>query len=357
MASQTITTGFDWARACNDLPFAWGRPEHSGSIKLVPEDFEVEEVLGFAPDGKGEHLCLWLEKRQQTTHETQQALARAFSVPAAEVGFCGMKDKQAVTRQWFSLRTPFDPERETLPPLPDGIEIVQAQRNSRKLKIGSHRGNRFRIVVRELKGPHDALRQRLELLAEAGIPNYFGPQRFGNGCSSLLQAVAWMSAGARSKRGPSRTQRGILLSAARSFLFNRVLAERVRRGDWNRALQGELLALEGSASVFPAHKATPEELQARLAAMDIHPTGPLWGAGAARVTEECATLEADVTATCPVLADALAREGLQQDRRALRAGVERLHWEFSDGDLLLEFSLGKGSYATSVLRELVEVPL
>lgn len=335
--------------ACVQLPYAHGRPQASGRLKVAPEDFEVEEVLGFEPDGQGEHLFILVEKRGLATPEAQLELSRRLHLHPRDIAFSGMKDKQALTRQWFSLHMPKAEPDLAICETPQ-LHVLQAIRNSRKLRRGSHAANRFRLRLRDFEGLPAELGQRIEQIARNGVPNYFGPQRFGNGCSTLLQAVEWLEGRSLERK---RTRCSMLLSAARAFLFNRVLAARVEQGCWDSALDGELLALAGSNSVFAAERAGVAELASRLAEMDVHPSGPLWGKGALPSAGACAALEQAVVAPWSTLAEGLAAQGLQQERRALRLAVQSLQHQLDSGTLLLEFTLAKGCYATSVLRELI----
>lgn len=347
--------------ACFALPRAWGEAPGQGVLKTAPDDFVVDEVLGFEPDGEGEHLFVEVEKRGLGTLEAQRWLADRFRLPLRNVAFSGMKDRQALTRQWFSLQLGVKAAREQATLAVDtaalqgsGARVLRAAPNRRKLQRGSHRQNRFRLRIRDFAGDAEAVRERWQQLVEHGLPNYFGPQRFGHAGSTLLQA--WQ-AGSSGTVPAARNARSLQLSAARAFLFNRVLAARIEQGTWNRAEAGDLVQLAGSASVFAAERETAQVLAARLAAGDIHPTGPMWGAGESPVTGEVARLEAQIAATWPALAAMLEEAGLRQERRALRMLLTDCSLAFEGRDLLLAFALGRGSYATSVVRELLELPL
>jgi tRNA pseudouridine13 synthase len=343
-----------WIDACTHLHHAAGVPTVQGTIKSTPGDFLVEEVLGFTPDGNGEHLFLFIEKRELNTTDVQQILSRHFRKPLLQVSFSGMKDKQAVTRQWFSVQVGQNALAEIPDLASDRIRILEVAKNSRKLRRGSHRTNKFKICIRNLKGDQAGLEGKLRLLQQQGVPNYFGPQRFGYDCNTLLQVVAWFSGKVPGKRGNTR---GLWLSAARAFLFNQVLSERVASNTWNQAIEGDLMALAGTASVFAADRASADELQQRLEKFDIHPTGPLWGKGELASAGKVASLEQALAAHFQVLSAGLVREGLEQDRRPLRLQVHDLLYAHERDELALEFSLGKGSYATSVIRELIQTEL
>lgn len=347
------------AQPLGALAYAYGGPVLRAGFKLVPEDFRVEEVLGFAPDGNGEHLFVEIEKWGLTTFEAQALLAQHFRLPLRDTQFAGMKDKQGVTRQWFSLHMGKRAEPAGRFSHPQ-LSVLQQARNSRKLRRGSHKGNRFRIVLRAPEGDRDAMLERLQTIAANGVPNYFGEQRFGHDGANVARAQVWFSGGTT----PVRTERSLLLSAARSCLFNACLSVRVEQGSWNRCIDGDVVGLAGTASTFASARAEPDELQRRLASFDIHPTGPLWGRGEPPVTGAALALEQAVAAAMPALAAGLVAHGLEQERRPLRLQASGLQVSFEASTsgpgagasevLVLEFSLVRGSYATAVLRELLE---
>lgn len=330
------------------LHFAWGGPLLQAAFKQQPEDFRVAEELGFEPDGAGEHLFLHIEKTGLSTFEAQGMLARHFRIPAKDIAYAGMKDKQGVTRQWFSVHARKESTGDTDLQHPH-LRILRATRNSRKLRRGTHKGNRFRIVLRNPVGDRDACVARLQTLATGGVPNYFGGQRFGRREDNTDRALAWFSG----ELNPGRQERSLILSAARSYLFNAVLSERVRSNTWNSALEGDVIALAGTGSTFAAERATADELQNRLQALDIHATGPLWGRGQLASSGAAQELELRIIGAYQQLRAGLETHGLVQERRPLRLVVTELQSSFSADALTIEFSLGRGAYATSVLRELV----
>lgn len=334
-----------------DVPTAHGPPPASGRTRVEPEDFRVEEVLGFEPDGSGGHLLLLVEKRGANTGWVAGQLARLAGVHARDVGYSGQKDRHALTRQTFSL--PWNPAAAIEPSLAwsgGGFRVIAAGRHGRKLRPGSHRGNRFAIRVRGLAGDPEAVESRLRIIAAAGVPNYFGPQRFGRGMANLARAREWATGGAAPL---ARSQRSFVLSAARSAVFNRVLAERVRRGDWNRLLPGEAVALDGRRSYFRADD-IDDLLRERCARMDVHPTGPLWGSGTCPATGEARDVESGAVAAEADLCSLLESAGLEHERRSLRLPVRDLTWSRDGDDLALTFELGRGTFATAVLHELLQ---
>ncbi len=331
----------------SEFPFAHGGPPLRGRMRAAPEDFKVEEVLAFEADGAGEHAWLHVEKRAANTEWVAQQLARAAGVAPMAVGFSGLKDRHAVTRQTFSVHLPgrVDPDWHAIEI--EGVRILAASRHSRKLKRGVHRSNRFHIFLRQLDGDAEAAGQRIERVVRCGVPNYFGEQRYGRNGENLRSAHA-LFAGARM----GRSQRGFALSAARAHLFNLVLAERVEQRTWNQALDGEVWMLAGTHSIF-GPQPLDDDLHERLLRHDIDPTGPLWGCGELRSVDEVAAIEAAVAQSEMALADGLAANGLRQERRSLCLHAsEFTHEWLADGSLMLAFTLPSGTFATSVVREI-----
>lgn len=333
----------DWARA-------YGPVTASARIRSVPEDFRVEEVLGFAADGEGPHVMLTVQKRGANTHWVAGQLAHHAGIPPREVGYAGLKDRHAVTVQSFTLNIDRKPEPDwnTLPT--DEFRVLKSERHRRKLKTGALEGNRFRLLLRDLSVPVDQLKPRLESIKARGVPNYFGVQRFGRGAANIEKAEAALSGRLRIH---DRRLFSLLLSTARSLIFNDLLAARVQAGNWDRLLSGEVMMLDGSHSVFRA-EAPDAELQRRLTAVDVHTTGPLWGRGEPMTTGEVQALEAEVAARHPALTAGLIKVGVEMARRSLRLAVKDFAWQESSEGLILEFFLPAGAYATAVLRELVD---
>jgi len=328
-------------------PRAWGPAPASAVLRARPEDFDVTELPGFEAEGAGEHVFLFVEKRRVNTLEVVGRLSRLSGVPRRDIGYSGLKDRDAVSRQWFSVALPGRPEPDW-GELEDAghVRLLKATRHRRKLRRGSHRGNRFRLVLRALDGDRRALEERLLWIQQHGAPNYFGEQRFGRNGSTLEQARHWVTSGDR----VSRTQRGLYYSALRAFLFNSMLASRVGDGSWNRIVPGDICMLAGSHSFFRCAQ-DDAAIAARLAGGDIHPGLPLWGrADGAAEAAELPALPAD----CDGIGAFLERAGLALAWRATRLLPDDFCWRFCDDDSLqLDFVLGAGSYATALLAELV----
>ena len=365
-----------------DLPQPMKPPIKQALYKAKPEDFVVNERLEVDFTGEGEHLWLHIKKSGINTAYLAKLLSEWADIPLRDVGYSGLKDRQALTTQWFSLRLPkkqkpdsdFAPvdikEHET-------VKIIAEHWHNKKLNRGTHNANQFVITLRDIEfakdqtlGDKSSVEQHLQTISKTGVPNYFGPQRFGFGGNNIREALnlfarplkSTSSAKKKNKRKSAvREQNSMELSAARSLIFNQILAARVQDGSWNTGLNGEVFNLNGSGSIF-ASEHMDETLQARLASGDIHPTAVMWGAGNNKVAGEAAKLEDTVVqqdALLAALATGLEQREVKAQRRALRLPVEDLSWRWADEQdgeqtLVLSFTLTTGSFATSVLASVVE---
>ena len=327
------------------LARAHGEPLGRARFRVVPEDFLVDEELPFTPDGHGEHLLVQVEKRDHNTAWVAQRLSQFAGIHPRLASWSGRKDRHAVTRQWFSLQLTGRPDPDWAALQEPGVRVLASVRHGRKLRVGTHRLNRFVITLRDVDAAPAAVAARLACLVTAGVPNYFGEQRFGSDDGNLAQARAAVASG-RLPASPGR--RGLVISALRSAIFNEVLDARVRDGSWTRVLPGERVMLDGAGGRWFDEDGDPA-LAARCAALDVHPSGPLAGAG------EAAVLEAAVTGRYDDALAALARWRVDADRRALRSRVLDLAHDWpAPGVLRLSFALWRGSYATALLRELLD---
>ena len=374
----------DFAAVTNssDLPQPMKPPIKQALYKAKPEDFVVNERLEVDFTGEGEHLWLHIKKSGINTAYLAKLLSEWADIPLRDVGYSGLKDRQALTTQWFSLRLPkkqkpdsdFAPvdikEHET-------VKIIAEHWHNKKLNRGTHNANQFVITLRDIEfakdqtlGDKSFVEQHLQTISETGVPNYFGPQRFGFGGNNIREALnlfarrlkSTSSAKKKNKRKSAvREQNSMELSAARSLIFNQILAARVQDGSWNTGLNGEVFNLNGSGSIF-ASEHMDETLQARVASGDIHPTAVMWGAGNDKVAGDAAELENTVVqqdALLAALATGLEQREVKAQRRALRLPVEDLSWRWADEQdgeqtLVLSFTLTTGSFATSVLASVVE---
>jgi tRNA pseudouridine13 synthase len=315
---------------------------------VTPDDFVVEEILGFEARGAGSHWLLRVEKRGANTEWVARDLARFAGCRPFDVGFAGLKDRHAVAIQHFTAPSGRRTEAEWRALEHADYRVLAATPHERKLPRGALRGNRFTITLREVTAPRATVDARLRSIAASGVPNYFGPQRFGRDANNLC-------AGVQGVLPVARDARAFALSALRSLLFNAVLAERVTDGSWCALQPGDVANLDGTGSVFRVSEVDPE-LASRVGRLDVHPTGPLWGDGATLAAEAVAAREAAVAERFPSVVAVLARERLRPERRALRVAAHDLAHEWLDESTLrVAFRLGAGAYATTVLAEVLEL--
>ncbi len=328
---------------------AYGNPVAWAGFKQSPVDFKVNEVLGFEPAADGQHLFLQIKKTNLNTPDVQRHLTAKTRIKPQDIGYSGLKDKIAITRQWFSL----DLKGMAEPIIADlenkQIKILQAVRHTKKLKTGSHIANEFIIRLKDITGDRSKIKTRLEQIARSGVPNYFGRQRFGHEGSNLIKANALINGEFKIK---SRNQRGFLYSVIRAFLFNQVLSKRIEQNNWNKILEGEVLKFDDSNSCFYADDL--ESVADRFDQLEIHPTAPLWGLDGFQSKSVAKEVEDEALAGFSQMQDFLEQQGLSLARRALRQKVDKFEWDWQDDDLLLKFSLVKGAFATSVLNEICE---
>ncbi|MDR7332874.1 tRNA pseudouridine(13) synthase TruD [Roseateles asaccharophilus] len=308
-------------------PSAYPASGASATLKLLNEDFIVTELPLQLPAGEGEHLWLDVEKNGANTAFVAQQLAVAAGVNEWDVGYAGLKDRYAITRQWFSIYLPKGETPDLTQLQHPEFKVLGQSRHVKKLRPGDLQGNRFRIALRDVTGNLDAIEANLNAVASQGVPNYFGAQRFGFDGGNVEQGRAML---AREIRVRNPKKKGIYLSAVRSFVFNEVLALRIQQGLWGKTLPGDVMDEAG------------------------RPTGPLWGRGRVPTTDEAQALENGVAARHASLCDGMEHAGLDQERRALVASPVDLSWEWPQADqLVLTFSLPAGNYATSVLNEIL----
>lgn len=331
-----------------------GRPTTTGVLKQQAEDFIVREQLGFSPSGAGEHIYLWLRKEGLNTAYVAEQLAAFTQLPLRNISYAGRKDKHAVTEQWFGVHKPgktdYDWQQFTLP----GAEILHSSRHHKKLRTGVLKGNSFEIVIRQLSATQD-LTERLEQIATQGVPNYFGQQRFGdtrhqaNGGNLALAEKMLQGEVIR-----NRNKRSMAISALRSWLFNEFVSQRLAEHKFHTPMSGEVMQLAGSNSIFVCTEADETILQ-RLTAQDINITAPMWGQGELLSQSETARWEKQQADKQQQLCAGLAQLGLQQERRAVRLYPQNMHWKIEADRLTIAFTLPSGCFATSVIRELVNL--
>ena len=308
-------------------PNAYPASGATATLKRLNEDFVVTELPLQLPSGEGEHIWLDIEKNGANTAFVAQQLAEAASVQERDVGYAGLKDRYAITRQWFSIYLPKGETPDLTQLQHPEFKVLSQSRHVKKLRPGDLQGNRFSIVLRDVTGDRDAIEANLEAVASGGVPNYFGAQRFGHDGGNVEQGRAML---AREIRVRNPKKKGIYLSAVRSFVFNEVLALRIQQGLWGKTLPGDMMDEAG------------------------RPTGPLWGRGRVSTTDQSQALENSVAERHATLCDGMEYAGLNQERRALVASPVDMSWEWPQANqLVLTFSLPAGNYATSVLNEIL----
>lgn len=308
-------------------PAAYPASGARATLKLLNEDFSVTELPLQLPSGEGEHLWLDVEKNGANTAFVAQQLAEAAGVQERDVGYAGLKDRHAITRQWFSIYLPKGETPDLTQLQHPEFKVLNQSRHVKKLRPGDLQGNRFRIVLRDVTGDREAIEANLRAVAAQGVPNYFGAQRFGHDGGNVEQGRAML---AREIRVRNPKKKGIYLSAVRSFVFNEVLGLRIQQGLWGKSLAGDVMDEAG------------------------RPTGPMWGRGRVISTDQAQALENGVAERHATLCDGMEHAGLDQERRALVASPADLSWEWPQADqLVLAFSLPAGNYATSVLNEIL----
>ncbi|WGL17617.1 tRNA pseudouridine(13) synthase TruD [Microbulbifer bruguierae] len=327
MTDISITSPAPHSRWDLDWPRALGGTAITGDFRTEPEDFVVDELA--APQaGEGEHVYLQIRKRGANTGYVAQQLARLAGVNSNDVGFFGLKDRHAVTTQWFSVWLAQKPEPNWSGIQSEEITLLQHFRGPRKLRRGEHIGNRFKITLRNVRGDLARAEQVLALIPQ-GVPNYFGEQRFGRdgGNLDLVDRVVAEQVAGKRQRLP-RNQKGFALSAARSWLFNQVLAERVRQTNWKQPLEGE---------------------------SEHYSSGPLWGRGRNLAAGQQLALEEAAMAPWQGWQNWLEHNGLSQERRSLVLAPDGFRYQWHEQGLILEFALPPGTFATAVLREVAEL--
>ncbi|HFZ8995452.1 TPA: tRNA pseudouridine(13) synthase TruD [Citrobacter freundii] len=336
--------------AFEDLTWLHGKPQGTGVLKASAEDFVVIEDLGFEPDGEGEHVLVRIRKNGCNTRFVADALAKFLKVPAREVSFAGQKDKHAVAEQWLCARVPGKEMPDLSAFQPEGCQVLEYARHKRKLRTGALKGNAFTLVLREISH-RDDVESRLQAISKAGVPNYFGAQRFGIGGSNLQGALRWAQSDAPVR---DRNKRSFWLSAARSALFNQIVSERLKKPDFNQVVDGDALQLAGRGSWFVATVEELAELQQRVDEKALMITASLPGSGEWGAQRDALAFEQAAIADETLLQSLLLREKVEAARRAMLLYPQQLSWNWwDDATVGLRFWLPAGSFATSVVRELI----
>lgn len=329
-------------------------PQHnlSADLKTDNEDFIVDEIMPVLMSGEGEHSWLQITKKNTNTDTIATLLAKHAGVKPVAVSYAGLKDRHAVTTQWFSVHLPGMPDPVWDELESDELKINQIIRHNRKLKRGALSGNRFEIRLRQIKGDQSDWEQRLKEIAENGVPNYFGKQRFGHQMKNLSRALELIEKNKLRRMKPHK--RGIYLSAMRSWIFNQIVSQRISGKTFSKAQSGDVMMLADSHACF-AEEMTAE-IESRLDNKELHITAAMWGKGSCMVTDSVEILEHRIADQYVQFADSLEKAGMKQERRAMRLLPAKMQWQFDvDKSLVIKFELVKGSYATALLRELADI--
>lgn len=333
---------------------ALGEPLGLAGFKQCAEDFIVEEQLPITFTGDGEHFYLQIEKVQQNTRWVAKQIARSLSISNRLVSYAGLKDRQSISRQWFSVHLPGkgEPNWSDLEGI-EGVQLLKVEKHNKKLKIGMLSRNRFHIVLRDFEADKEQVQERLNIIKQSGVPNYFGHQRFGWNGANLLEARRFFQ---DDNIKIDRDERSLYISAARSFLFNIILSQRIQAGNWQQCLEGDAMMFDEGNSYFVVSEDEVEVTHQRILQQGLSPSGALWGQGLLDTTSSVAEIERKVAQDFIEFAQGLESLGLSQQRRRLICHISDLHSEWlAEDKLALNFSLSSGCYATSVLRELCDI--
>lgn len=333
-----------------ELPWLYGRPKAEAKIRVEPEDFVVQEDLGYEPEGEGEHHYLYIRKRGENTDWVARQLANFAQVSPRDVAYAGKKDRHAVTEQWFSVHLPGKRKLLNWSMFGgDSIQVIKHDRHRRKIKLGNLRGNRFKIRLRAVT-PMSEIVTRVPLI-ERGVPNYFGEQRFGQEGNNLVAGLKMLNGELEERQ---RVKRGLYISAVRSQLFNKLLAARLDQHLWDNWLEGDVL-IEPLSQRCQLWEPENVDQRASVANLEFVLSAPLWGRGELYTQGAARHFEEQIMGQFSEVARQLEELGLRQERRAALLVPQGLELTTgAEGECTLEFSLPSGCFATSVLRELCQ---
>ena len=323
-------------------------PKQTALLKAECADFVVKEQLGYDMSGDGEFVAVKVRKTDCNTLFVGEQLAKLAGISARNMSYAGLKDRKAVTEQWFSLQMPGQPTPDFSQFSLEGVEILEVTRHQRKIRIGSLQGNHFEILLRNAEET-DELKERLDFLAKNGFPNYFTEQRFGRDGNNLTQALRWANGEIKVK---DRNKRSFYLSAARSEMFNLIVSKRMELNLAQQILVGDVLQLNGSHSWFVVDESEDlAQLQQRLAQQDVLLTAPLIG----EEEKSAVDFENEIFAQHQALFALMRQERMKAARRPILMHPQYFQWQFEPNGLRLQFALPAGSYATALIRELVNI--
>jgi tRNA pseudouridine13 synthase len=331
-----------------EFSYLYGKPKSTGLLRRHRSDFKVFEQIPFEPCGEGEHLFIHIRKTGANTAFVAKQLAQYFSVKESLVSYAGLKDRFAVTEQWFGVHVPGKQNYDLSDVNIEGVEVLSYKRHNKKLRIGGLDGNRFEITLRDVT-EIDELIRRWHVVTNFGVPNYFGEQRFGINGGNIEKALGLFSG----QKVKDKKKRGMYLSAARSLIFNQMVGQRIEQQKFDRLMNGDVLMLAGTQSVFLAD-VIDESLQARLVEHDLDITASMWGAGELMTTGDARIFEQSIGDGQPAFCEGLPRFGLKQERRRIRLTIKDTNISVDNDVVTLSFFLPSGAYATTIMRELID---
>ncbi|HDI3196405.1 TPA: tRNA pseudouridine(13) synthase TruD [Vibrio cholerae] len=331
------------------LAYLCGKPTAKAKLKALPEHFQVNEVLGYSLTGSGEHLMVRIRKTGENTSFVANELAKACGVPSRAVSWAGLKDRHAVTEQWLSVHLPNGeaPDFSAFLAQYPSIEILEVTRHDKKLRPGDLQGNEFVVTLSEVSDV-PAVLSRLETVAELGVPNYFGSQRFGRHGNNLSEARRW---GRDNVRSRNQNQRSLYLSAARSWIFNQIVSKRIEQGCFARFVEGDIALAEQQMFNVDGDLALWDQ---RLQAGEVAISAALAGDNVLPTSGQALPLEQAELDAEPDLMALIRGNRMRHDRRAIALKAQNLSWQVQEDQITLRFSLDAGSFATSLVRELIE---
>ncbi len=332
--------------------FSWlyGKPVATGKLKQLPEHFIVKEVLGYEFTGKGEHLMVKIRKTGENTKYVANELAKFCGVKSKDISWAGLKDRHAVTEQWLSVHLPKSDHLnfvlfEVAHP---GVEILEMTRHHKKLRPGDLLGNSFQLIATEVTDMDDVL-ARLEKVKVTGVPNYFGAQRFGHEGNNVTEARRW---GRENVRTRDNTKRSFYLSAARSWIFNHIISQRITEGYFSLPVDGDILLDQNDRTVN--ENVTSEDCIQKIKKGELSISAALAGDNQLPTTEKALTFEQPQLDAEPDLMALIRGNRMRHERRCIELHPENLHWSVEGDQLTLNFSLTSGSFATVIVRELLQ---
>ena len=331
-----------------EFSYLYGKPKSTGLLRQHRSDFKVFEQIPFEPCGEGEHLFIHIRKTGANTAFVAKQLAHYFSVNESLVSYAGLKDRFAVTEQWFGVHVPGKQIFDLTDLNIEGVEVLSSKRHNKKLRIGGLDGNRFEITLRDVTDI-DELVRRWHVVSNFGVPNYFGEQRFGINGGNIEKAMGLFSG----QKVKDKKKRGMYLSAARSLIFNQMISQRIKQKTFDSIINGDVLMLAGTQSVFRGDL-TDESLTTRLVEHDLDITAPMWGAGELMTTDDARAFEQSIADGQQAFCEGLPRFGLKQERRRIRLIIKDTEIKVDNDVVTLSFFLSSGAYATTIMRELID---